>query len=270
MKRYKFPLPDRNFFIHYNYTPYLETHCHNYWEFTIVTKGELLHKINKTDRIVPECTLLVIRPNDAHSLNQVEGHELAYLTLGVKESTLKTMLSLLGNDLYDFFAKKDYCEFELSKSTTIYFSNTFNNIQSDFHNQSTDQEVISTIFISIIRELLLCINHTKHKQNYSEAVNKFLELMRRPEHFPLSIEEIIQMMNYSHCHIIRLFKKETGMTPSQYFLKIKLSYAKSLLETTNLSVAHIASLVGFSSLGHFTKVFKEHHSLPPANYRKKW
>ena len=117
---------------------------------------------------------------------------------------------------------------------------------------------------------MLCINHTKHKQNYSESVKKFIELMRQPEHFALSIEEITQMMNYSHCHIIRLFKKETGMTPSQYFLRIKLAYAKSLLETTDFSVAHIASLVGFSSLGHFTKVFKDQYSLPPANYRKKW
>ena len=54
------------------------------------------------------------------------------------------------------------------------------------------------------------------------------------------------------------------------FLKIKLNYARSLLETSNLSVLEIASTVGFSSLGHFTEVFKNQYSLPPANYRRKW
>ena len=102
------------------------------------------------------------------------------------------------------------------------------------------------------------------------TVNKFIERMRKPENITLSIEDIIKTMNYSHCHIIRLFKKETGTTPSQYFLQIKLHYARSLLETTDLSVLDIASTVGFSSLGHFTKVFKNQFSLPPANYRKKW
>jgi AraC-like DNA-binding protein len=32
----------------------------------------------------------------------------------------------------------------------------------------------------------------------------------------------------------------------------------------------VASTVGFSSLGHFTEVFKKQYSLPPANYRRKW
>lgn len=270
MKRYKFPLSNKNFFINYNRGPYAETHCHDYWEFTIITQGKVLHKINLFKRIIEENTLLVIRPDDTHSLNRIDCQDVTYINIGVKDEILKTFLSVLSSGLYDFLLKEEYVEFEVSKSTSIYFTNMFNKFQSAIHNKQESDNYLSTIFISVIRELLICMSASKQKQNYSATVNEFIELMRRPENLTLSIEDIIKRMNYSHCHIIRLFKKETGTTPSQYFLKIKLNYARSMLETTDLSVLDIASTVGFSSIGHFTKVFKLQYSIPPASYRKKW
>ncbi len=270
MKRYSFPSKDKNFFIHYISVPYLERHCHNYWEFSIVTKGTILHKIGNHARTVEENTLLVIRPDDAHSLHNATDGELSYLTLGVRSNVLQTILTSLSDGLYESLLKGPYIEFRLTPSTTIYYTNMFNKLHTSIHDQQTRDDLLSTIFISVVRELLLCNTQSKQTHNYSPTVNEFIEYMRKPENLTLSINDIIQNMNYSHCHLIRLFKKETGTTPSQYFLKIKLNYARNLLETTNLSVLDIASTVGFSSLGHFTEVFKKQYSLPPANYRKKW
>lgn len=270
MKRYKFPFSHKNFFINYNRGPYAETHCHDYWEFTIITRGRILHKINGLERTVRENTLLVLRPDDTHSLNRTDNQDITYINIGVKNEVLKTVLSAFSGGMYDFLLKSPFVEFEISKSTSIYFTNMFNKFQSAVHSKSESDDYLSIIFVSVIRELLLCANNSKQKQNYSATVNEFIEHMRRPENLTLSIEDIIKRMNYSHCHIIRLFKKETGTTPSQYFLKIKLNYARSMLETTDLSVLDIAATVGFSSLGHFTKVFKNQYSLPPASYRKKW
>ena len=271
MKRYKFPSKDKNFFINYNYGPYPETHCHEHWEFTIITKGSILHKIGSFERIINENTLLVIRPDDVHSLNKTSSNqEIAYINIGVRDEVLKNILATLSDGLYEFLLRGSYIEYEISRSTTTYFTNMFNKFHTTIHDKHASDDFLSTIFISVIRELLLCNNKSKQTHNYSPTVNEFIEHMRKTENLTLSINDIIKNMNYSHCHIIRLFKKETGTTPSQYFLKIKLNYARSLLETTNLSVLDIASTVGFSSLGHFTEVFKNQYSLPPANYRRKW
>ncbi len=270
MKRYKFPTEDKNFFINYNTGPYNERHCHNYWEFSIITSGKVLHKINDLERLVDENTLLVIRPDDAHTLHRATDKEIALINIGVKESALKNILHLLSDGLYESLLKGDYHEFEISKSTTVYFMNMFNKLHASIHDQHASDDFLSAIFISVIRELLLCNNKSKQTHNYSPTVSTFIEHMRKAENLTLTINDIIKNMNYSHCHIIRLFKKETGITPSQYFLKIKLNYARNLLETTNLSVLDVASTVGFSSLGHFTEVFKKQYSLPPANYRRKW
>ena len=270
MKRYKFPSTNKNFFIHYTSGPYLERHCHNYWEFNIITRGKVLHKIGNLERVVDENTLLVIRPDDAHSLNNATNHEIAYINIGVREEVLKNILSALSPNLYESLLDGPYVELKISKSSTIYFINMFNRLHTSISDEYTSNNLLSTIFISVIRELLAFNNKTPQTQNYSPTVNEFIEYMRKTENLTLSIADIIKDMNYSHCHIIRLFKKETGTTPSQYFLKIKLNYARNLLETTNLSVVDIAATVGFSSLGHFTEVFKKQYSLPPANYRRKW
>ncbi len=270
MKKYKFPSNSKNFFINYVRGPYSEMHSHDYWEFTIITKGKIFHKINSFEHIVGENTLLVIRPNDNHSLNAVDNEDIAHINLGVKDEVMKNTLPTLSYDIYDFLLKSPYIEFEISKTATTYFINVFNKFQNTVHDKRASEEFLSLIFVSVIRELMLCVIDTRQKNNYSATVNEFIEYMRKKENLTLSIEDIIKKMNYSHCHIIRLFKKETGTTPSQYFLKIKLNYARSLLETTNMSVMDIASAVGFSSLGHFTEVFKKQYSLPPAKYRKNW
>ena len=270
MKRYTFPSNANNFFLSYDRGPYLETHCHDYWEFTIILKGKISHKINGFERIINENTLLVIRPDDVHSLNKVNDQEIAYINVAARSHVFKMIISALSGKLYDFLLESSFVEFPLEKSATTYFSNLFNKYQMTTSNKRDSDDFLSTIFISVVRELLLSFNHSNQKQNYSPTVNEFIEHMRNPENLTLSIEDIIKNMNYSHCHIIRLFKKETGTTPSQYFLTIKLNYARILLETTNLSVLDIASNVGFSSLGHFTKVFKNHYSTPPASYRKQW
>ena len=103
MKRYKFPANDKNFFINYNSGPYQETHCHEYWEFTIITKGRMLHKINNSEHIVHENMLLVLRPDDTHSLTRVDNQDITYINIGVKNNVLKTR-----NLCVDFLAMTCY------------------------------------------------------------------------------------------------------------------------------------------------------------------
>lgn len=272
MRRHKFPDENKNFFIHLRHGPYTELHCHDFWEFSIVTKGSALHKIGNLERVVKEGSFLVIRPQDLHSLNAIEGAEASeHLNFIVKNEALQSTLSVLSGNLYEFLLNEPFVEYELSKSTVIYFINMFNKFHTTIHDDQASDLFLSTIFVSLIRELLQCINNSKQqKQHYSPTVNEFIAQLRKPENLILPIEEIIKSMNYSHCHLLRLFKQETGTTPSKYFLKIKLSYARALLESTSLSTIDIASVVGFSSLGHFTEVFKNEYSLPPARYRKKW
>ena len=82
------------------------------------------------------------------------------------------------------------------------------------------------------------------------------------------IESLCRNVGISHAHLLRLFKKEYGMTLIGYVKKRRLEYACELLKTTELSVAAVASSCGFSDELHFMKCFKKEYGTTALQYRK--
>jgi AraC family transcriptional regulator, regulatory protein of adaptative response / methylphosphotriester-DNA alkyltransferase methyltransferase len=73
-----------------------------------------------------------------------------------------------------------------------------------------------------------------------------------------------------HPHYLhRVFRKQMGKTPAEYLTEIRLKAAREWLENTDKSLTEIALDAGFSSLSHFSRVFKHRYGLPPGLYRKK-
>jgi AraC family transcriptional regulator len=72
----------------------------------------------------------------------------------------------------------------------------------------------------------------------------------------LTLAELSFIADMSTYHFARTFKQVTGMAPHQYVLNARIERAKSLLLQGNLSIAEIASKVGFFDQSHFTRYFK--------------
>lgn len=70
-------------------------------------------------------------------------------------------------------------------------------------------------------------------------------------------------------HFIRVFKKETDMTPHEYIINYRLRISKILLLESNMSVNDICYESGFSSASIFCAAFKKSVGLSPTAYRKK-
>jgi AraC family cel operon transcriptional repressor len=272
MKKYLFPqIGDCNLFLDYNHRDYPEYHSHDYWEIVLITEGPIIHKINGQQILISANTLCLIRPDDCHSFLSYNNNTCATITLGIKQNTFVDFIKLIFPHGLEHLTKENVKQYELPLATTTFFINNANKLQMQERNSPIYQIQISMIFLDLIKEVIFQINRENQiKSNYSQPVNVVIIKMYQKENVSFSTEEILDEINYSHCHIIRLFKKETGLTPSHFFLKIKLNYAKNLLETTNLSILDIAMNVGFSSLGHFTNIFKQHFYISPGQYRKNW
>ncbi|UQZ32693.1 transcriptional regulator [Paenibacillus sp. PK3_47] len=75
------------------------------------------------------------------------------------------------------------------------------------------------------------------------------------------------------CHVSpsyfsRLFAKETGENFTAYLSRLKVQWAKQLLEVTDMPVSQISDELGFNEPGYFIKIFKKFAGLTPALYRK--
>jgi AraC-like DNA-binding protein len=65
-----------------------------------------------------------------------------------------------------------------------------------------------------------------------------------------------------------LFKKEMGVTFSNYILNVKIDHAKRLLKNTNMSLISIAIELGFDNQSYFSNVFKKATNMTPKQYRQ--
>lgn len=81
------------------------------------------------------------------------------------------------------------------------------------------------------------------------------------------MDGIAAELHMSRARFFRVFKEQTGLTPYQYHLDLKLNRARQLLINSGLSVKQIARLLGFSNVYHFSKFFKNKTGLAPTSWR---
>jgi AraC family transcriptional regulator len=72
----------------------------------------------------------------------------------------------------------------------------------------------------------------------------------------------------SEFHFNRLFKRATGVPPSQYQIRLRIDAARRLLRETKSSVITIANEVGYSNPSHFAQLFRKETGLSPTDYRR--
>ena len=83
-----------------------------------------------------------------------------------------------------------------------------------------------------------------------------------------SLARLAGQAGMSEFHFNRLFKRATGIPPSQYQIRLRMDAARRLLRETKKSVIAIANDVGYSNQSHFAQLFRKETGLSPTNYRR--
>lgn len=94
-----------------------------------------------------------------------------------------------------------------------------------------------------------------------------INLMESNIENPLALPAIAERCHLSLRQIERLFHKYRSVTPSQYYLSIRLSHAKQLLLNTNRSVIDISIATGFETQSYFTACYRKYFGSSPRSHR---
>lgn len=115
------------------------------------------------------------------------------------------------------------------------------------------------------------IDKGKKKLPVSQQIKPALTYIRENYHDPLMITEprIAEHCGISVSRFRNLFKHDIGMTLPQYINHTRLSAAIHLLETTDQSIAQIATESGFFEVAYFNRVFRKYFGMSPKEMRKK-
>ncbi|MDE3742660.1 substrate-binding domain-containing protein [Maribacter polysaccharolyticus] len=83
-----------------------------------------------------------------------------------------------------------------------------------------------------------------------------------------SVENLADALNISRVQLYRKVKAMLGISVSDYISNFRLENAKSMLETTDKSIAEIGYSTGFSSPNYFSTAFKSKYGVTPGAYKK--
>lgn len=83
----------------------------------------------------------------------------------------------------------------------------------------------------------------------------------------IALNALAPLCHMSVSEFCRAFKKERGMTLSEYLLKVRMDKALDLLVQSAAPVKSIAFAVGFNDVSYFTRVFHRAVGMPPSEYR---
>lgn len=102
-------------------------------------------------------------------------------------------------------------------------------------------------------------------QNRVQEIRRYIE-----SHFTedIRISELAEKYYLNHCYLTHKFKEQIGYSPKQYILLNRLSYAKELLETTDIPISQIAFQCGFGDFNNFSRAFRDWFQVTPKQYRK--
>jgi AraC-like DNA-binding protein len=84
---------------------------------------------------------------------------------------------------------------------------------------------------------------------------------------PLDIAALARVASLSEAHYIRTFRATFGETPHRYLQRRRVERAMFLLRETDRNITDICLDVGFSSLGTFSRTFRDIVGVNPTDYR---
>ena len=84
----------------------------------------------------------------------------------------------------------------------------------------------------------------------------------------ITLSDISTNAGINHTTLTALMKEELGCTAIEYLMKYRITVSKKQLGFTNVPIKDIANMVGFKTVQHFNRIFKEHTGTTPAEFRK--
>ena len=145
---------------------------------------------------------------------------------------------------------------------------------SDLYIQRADSLETTQEVRNLVRDLyktyVEAVNNAKKENIYSRPVMKCLNYMESHFNEKITVEELADHVGLNPKYLSGLFKKEKGITISEYLTDMRVDVACSLLTRTDYTYVQIAYSLAFCSQSHFSKVFREQTGYTPRQYRSRF
>jgi AraC-like DNA-binding protein len=145
----------------------------------------------------------------------------------------------------------------------------FEIIQSVKEEKTGHQQVIAATTILMVSKILSVIRNQEFAgKSIERTIQKACLYFRENLNKNINIEKLAQELNVGYSYFRQMFRKYTGISPTQYHLSLRIQKARNLLVSTDQSFKEIAIDLGFESYFYFSRIFKDKTGQSPMEFRK--
>lgn len=149
------------------------------------------------------------------------------------------------------------------------FEEMFTILKSGYSNENL--RYVSSLFhyfLGSLRYVQQYRNANGNRHDETDVVEEAIHYMKENMEKRLSLQDMALHTGYSSSHFSALFRQKTGHSPSAYFNLLKVQYACSLLDATDMKVNQICYKVGMEDMFYFSRLFSKIMGMSPKEYRK--
>lgn len=156
----------------------------------------------------------------------------------------------------------------ISKCNTASVLNHFNTLFKLFDEAPYGyQHIASGVCIQLMAELYTIKSGGTNIEGLNSMVSKAKAIMYNNIDGTINLIEMASELGVSYSKFRIDFKKQTGLSPLQYHLLLKIEKSKELLLNSHKSQKEIAYELGFESDVYFNRLFKRKTGLAPGKFR---
>ena len=145
---------------------------------------------------------------------------------------------------------------------------------SDIYIRSIDKcrsaDEVNILHRELVDDYTQRMNIIGKANRYPKAITICLDYIYDNLHTKISLDDLAKKAGLSPPYLSRLFKRETGVTVSEYIMRKRVEAAANMLRYSEYSVLEISEYLCFSSESYFIQVFRRITGDTPKVYREKY
>lgn len=242
---------DFHYFYSFHHTDrkYISPHCHDCYELCYYYSGSGTSQVRNQNSVPYEAKYYAIyAPNQEH--DELHFGPVSVVCIGFAMKP--------GPNSPDI-PTGIFCDMDF----TIY--RYVEQIKEEYLNRESQYRFMIELLISAM--LVQCERQQNStKANYDE-IGHLKRIIDESFSSDLVVKEMVKLTGYSYHHFRHSFKNRFGISPKQYIMEKRLTYAKEMLQHSNTSISEIAQMSGFSTSSQFSSTFKKITGKSPTKYR---
>lgn len=267
------------YYFEFDKTFYHPSEKHDFWEMVYVDDGCINAIVDGVGCELSKGQAIFHTPSEPHS--HIANHR--------DSSNLVVICFACQSPMMAYFTRKIfYLDKDSQKILSLFLKeakNAMGQLPGDYYNKSPldfshaipgsvqlMQCYLVEFLFSLIRSdeaSVQAMLHTSDSRRIAESslVNSIESFIKENLSEPPSLPLLCEHFSLSRTYLCRIFKEGTGTSPVDYWIDLKMKEAKKLIREGNHNITQISELLGYTSIHHFTRMFKRATGLSPTAYK---